>query len=107
MRKAIWAALVVGMALGSPAWAQSQTAFSNQPRRLTFKPTSTTKNLAAPVPAQQSSGFSLTRFIPKLTLPSFSAHPTIGQSPLPPAGAFPSTHFNSPFQPQKPFTPKK
>lgn len=106
MRKAIWAALMVGVGLGSPAWAQHGTVF-NQPRRLTFKQTSTTKNLAAPIAAQQSSGFSLTKFVPKLTFPSFSAAPTIGHSPLPPPGAFPSTHFKNPFQPLPPFTPRK
>ncbi len=107
MRKAIWAALFIGIGLASPAKAQRLTAFSNQPRHLTFKQTSTTQNLAAPIPSQQASGFSLTKFIPKLTLPSFSTSPTIGHSPLPPPGAFPSTHFKNPFQPLPPFTPKK
>jgi len=106
VRNAIWAALFLGMGLASPARAQSLTAFSNQPRHLTFKPVSTTRYLAAPIPAQQASGFSLTKFIPKLTFPGFSNSPTIGVSPFPPPSSFPSTQYKSPFQPLPPFTPK-
>jgi hypothetical protein len=107
VRKAIWTALFIGLGFVPSARAQSLTAFSNQPRRLTFKQTSTTQNLAAPIPAQQSSSFSLLKYVPKLTFPSFSTSPTIGQSPFPPPGAFPSTHYKSPFQPLPPFTPKQ
>ncbi len=106
MRKVIWAVLFLGLG-SSSAWARNLTSFSNQPRHLTFKPVSTTKNLAAPIAAQESKGFSLIKFIPKLTFPSFSTSPTVGVSPLPPASSFPSTHFKSPFKPLPPFTPKK
>src|SRR5207248_56888 len=92
VRKAIWAALLVTVGFVTPARSQSGTGFSNQPRRLTFQQTNTTKNLAAPIPSQQASGFSLLKFVPKLTFPSFSTFPTIGQSALPPPGAFPSTY---------------
>jgi len=105
VRNAIWAALVIGMGFASSGRAQSLTAFSNQPRRLTFKPVSTTQNLAAPIAAQQSSGWNLLKYMPRLTFPSFSTAPKIGISPLPPPSSFPSTQYKSPFQPIPPFTP--
>jgi len=106
VRRFLLTLLSMGLGLSS-AWAQNLTAFSNQPRRLTYKQVSTTQNLAAPLAAQQASGFSLTKFIPKLTFPSFSTSPTIGVSPLPPPGSFPSTQYKSPYQPLAPFTPNK
>lgn len=104
VRKAIWAALCVGVALVSQARAQNPTSPGSKPRPVSFKPVSTTKNVAAPVAAQQSKGFSLTKFIPKLSLPSFSSSPNTGVPTMPKPGSL--AQSKGPLQPMKPFTPK-
>jgi hypothetical protein len=107
VRKAFWAALFLGVGLAASAWGQSPTSANNRPRSTSFKPVSTTKNLAAPIAAQQSSGFGLGKFMPKMSLPSFLSSPKIGTGPLPAAGTVPQSKVKNPFQPVKPFTPNK
>ena len=104
MRKSICAALF--FALTSPSFASAQfSTSSGRPGNLTFRPVSTHRNLAAPV-AQQSSGFGLTRFLPKLHFPGFSKSSQMSPGPLPTSGPVPAPAKN-PFQPLPPFTPKK
>ena len=107
MRKAIWAALCAALGLVAPAWAQNPTSLNNGPRRPNFKPVNTTKNLVAPIGGQPSTGCSVTKYMPKLSLPSFLSSSKSGSSPLPQSGMVPTTPVKSPFQPMQPFTPKK
>jgi hypothetical protein len=101
----IWAALVAGLGLAIPAGAQNPMSPIGQPRKLNFKPVAA-KNLAAPAAAQQSAGFGITKFIPKLSLPSFSNSPKVGSPPLPQTGLVPNGQLKTPYQPLRPFTPK-
>jgi hypothetical protein len=95
VRKAKWVALLVAMALVVPCKAQTATTTNTRPRTLSYK------KVAVP---QQSSG--IARFIPKLSLPSFSRSPKIGPAPMPIPGPVPSTKNKGPYQPVAPFTPK-
>jgi len=106
VRNAFWAALCLGLGFTASTWGQNPTPLNNRPRSTTFSPVSTTRNLAAPAGAQQSSGFSLGKLIPKMSLPSFLSSPKVGTSPLPTTGPVPPSQVKSPFQPVKPFTPK-
>ncbi len=106
MRKAIWMALLVSAGLASPVWAQNPTALGGQPRKLNMRPVNTSRNVAAPTAAQQSAGFSISKFIPKLPLPGFSRPSNMGAPNLPQRGLVPSSPPKGPFQPVRPFTPK-
>jgi hypothetical protein len=103
VRKSICAALFFALTFASLASAQVSTASGN-PANLTYRPVST-KHLAASV-AQQSSGFSITKYLPKISFPSFSKSPQVSPGPLPMSGPVPASAKN-PFQPLAPFTPKK
>lgn len=103
VRKSIWAALVLSVALASAGNAQTTTTSGGKPGNMNFKPVSTTKHLAAPV-TPPSTGF-LSRFVPKISLPGFSKSPTASPGPLPAPGPVPSANKN-PFPPLAPFTPK-
>jgi hypothetical protein len=105
VRKVLWAALVAGLGLVSRAGAQTPASPLNQPRKLSFKPVAT-KNLAAPAAAQQSSGFGIGKFIPKLSMPSFLSSPKVGSPPLPQTGLVPSGQAKGPLQPMRPFMSK-
>ena len=104
MRKSIWAALVGAGLAASQALAQNPTSPGSKPRPLSFKPVSTANNVAAPVAAQQSKILSFTKFIPKLSLPSFSKSPNTGAPAVPAKGSVPKA--TGALQPMKPFTPK-
>ena len=87
MRRGIGAlALVVGLGLATPLWAQLQ-AFSATHPNLVFQPVDTSKAIGAPVQfrAQRTSFVDLFRKIPLPTFP-----PVFGQSNLPPPSAFPT-----------------
>jgi hypothetical protein len=98
-------ALVVGAGLASPVWAQNPTSLGGQPRKLNMKPVSTSKNVAASAAAQQSAGFGISKFMPKLSLPGFSRPSSLGAPTLPQRGLVPSSPPKGPFQPVRPFTP--
>lgn len=109
MRKLCWiGACMLAIGLSSQARAQSQalSAFSGySPAQLQFTPIDVSKLLIAPVPITQQSSFSLLNFMPKISLPAFFTRQSPVTSPLPPASAYPSTHYKSAFTPMAPFTP--
>src|SRR5713101_2455219 len=70
VRASLGVALIVGLLLVSSASAQRSNSFGAPSGPLTFTPIDTTRNLAAPIPAQESRTFSLKNFIPRLSLPS-------------------------------------
>lgn len=105
MRKSIAAALFVTLVCAALASAQFPTSSGNKPAKLHYRPISTSKNLAAPM-AQPSSGFSVTKYLSKISFPGFSKSSKIGPSPLPTSGPVPTSAKN-PYQPLAPFTPKK
>jgi hypothetical protein len=103
MRKAEWViALIVGLGLASPAWAQRAFTFSGSvnPQELNFVPIDTSKAIGfAPRPQP----FSIGNLFPTFHLPTWP--PKIGQSPFPAPSSFPSTHYKNSFVPQQPIIP--
>jgi hypothetical protein len=103
MRNLVWVgAGLVCLALATPAWAQRSAFETINPREITFKPISTTQNLAAPIAAQQSSSFSLRNFMPKMSLAGFLSKPKPIVSPLLPVTTIPTTSVKSSARPQAP-----
>ena len=107
MRKLWWiGACMLAFGLSAPVRAQTPSAFGGyNPADIKFTPIDTSKLLIAPVPTTQQSSFSLLSLMPKLSLPAFFTRQSPVTSPLPPASAYPSTHYKSAFTPMAPFTP--
>jgi hypothetical protein len=127
MRAPLWA-VVAALLLAGSASAQQQASsfFTGVPAgQLQFTPIDTSKAVIQQ-PGQSaltSNRFNFSALFNKLTVPTYP--PTTGVSPLPPASAFPSTHYQNfkmvgeppylikwmfgkdktPIQPQKPFKP--
>jgi hypothetical protein len=103
MRRAEWVlALILGLGLASPAWAQRAFNFGGavNPQQLNFVPIDTSQAIGN-VPRPQP--FSIGNLFPKFHMPTWP--PKIGQSPLPAPSSFPSTHYPNTFIPRQPVIP--
>jgi hypothetical protein len=108
MRKLAKVAGVLFLLAAAPrVWGQTANTFSRvDPLHLTFTPVDTTKTLAAPVLAPQSSSFSLGNLFSKISLTNILSKPKIGTSPYPKPSSFPGFNRKSPLVPMAPFVPK-
>lgn len=106
MRKGKWAgALLLGLLATSSSWAQLHYFTGG------FVPTDITNksidmsHIVAPIqsPVAAPTQFSLTRFFPNFSFPSFPL--MFSTSPYPAPSSFPSTHYPNTFQPLPPIYP--
>jgi hypothetical protein len=101
MRKGMWGlALLVSLA-PSVVWAQRVSTFLGgvNPVQIINKPVDLS-NSVAPVTLPTGRFWNFASFLPKFSLPGYSATPSI--SPLPPVSSFPSSHYPNTFQPLMP-----
>jgi hypothetical protein len=96
MRNGVWAAVALCAAAAGQARAQSGASTilgGAAPSSLTFKPIDMSNMVVAPGMSAQQTHFNFSSILRKL---SFSnGPPTLGVSPLPSPGSFPSTKFPS------------
>jgi hypothetical protein len=95
VRKLAWcAALVLGLALASPGWAQKtvRSFGAVNPSDITFKQVDM-GGAVAPVAPPSQKPFGLNNFFPRFSIPGIPNR--VAVSPLPPPAAFPSTHYRN------------
>ena len=104
MRGGGWLAVLVGLAVAGPAWAQRTNTFGGpDPSKLVNRPIDTGQTelpIARPIRAPQPSGFGFNHFFPKTVLPS--ANPVRGQSVFPTPSNMPGPNYLRYFNVQHP-----
>lgn len=107
MRKEVWiATLALGLGLVGPAWGQRTLSSYGgiDPNRIVNKPIDLSQAIVAPNATVGTKPFSLTNFLPRLSLPGVRQR--MGVSPLPTASSFPSTQYKNGFTVPTPAVPK-
>ncbi|HXG11947.1 MAG TPA: hypothetical protein VNK04_19480 [Gemmataceae bacterium] len=103
MRRWKWAAVVLGLVLAAPAWAQRTVTFGGvDPLKIVNQPIDTS-NSVVPIAQPQrlaNVGFSLRNILPRVGLPS--AKPVIGRSLFPTPQNMPGANYLRAFHYQRP-----